>query len=82
MNEHKKTLGILGGLGPMSSVYFYRLITEHTKASCDQEHIDVVLLSGASIPDRTEFITVPSITQPSEIKLFSTFASFPYFVGG
>lgn len=52
-----KTLGILGGLGPMSSVYFYSLITEHTKASHDQEHIDIVLLSGASIPDRTEFIT-------------------------
>lgn len=64
MNEHKNTLGILGGLGPMSSVYFYRLITEHTKASCDQEHIDVVLLSGASIPDRTEFITGKSKVSP------------------
>lgn len=64
MNEYKKTLGILGGLGPMSSVYFYRLITEHTKASCDQEHIDVVLLSGASIPDRTEFITGKSKVSP------------------
>ena len=27
-----KTLGILGGLGPAASVYFYQLITEHTKA--------------------------------------------------
>ena len=57
MNKQKKTLGILGGLGPMSSVYFYKLITEHTKANCDQEHIDVVLISGASFPERTEFIT-------------------------
>lgn len=64
MNENKKTLGILGGLGPMSSVYFYSLITEHTKASCDQEHIDIVLLSGASIPDRTEFITGKSKISP------------------
>ena len=51
-----KTLGILGGLGPAASVYFYRLITEHTAALCDQDHIDIVLISGAGIPDRSNFI--------------------------
>lgn len=64
MGKMKKTLGILGGLGPMSSVYFYKMITEHTKAKCDQEHIDVVLVSGASVPDRTEFITGKSCVSP------------------
>jgi len=43
-------------LGPAASVYFYQLITEHTKAARDQEHLDVILVSKASIPDRTEFI--------------------------
>ncbi len=49
-------LGILGGLGPMSSAYFYEMITEHTKASCDQDHIDIVISSGATTPDRTGYI--------------------------
>ena len=59
-----KTLGILGGLGPAASVYFYRIITEHTKASRDQDHLDIVLVSGASIPDRTEFILGKSESSP------------------
>lgn len=59
-----KTLGILGGLGPAASVYFYQLITEHTKASRDQEHLDIVLVSKASIPDRTEFILGKSPSSP------------------
>ncbi len=59
-----KTLGILGGLGPAASVYFYRIITEHTQAKCDQEHLDIVLVSSASIPDRTEFILGKSENSP------------------
>ena len=51
-----KTLGILGGLGPMATVYFYEMLTAHTKAECDQEHLDIVISSRASTPDRTEFI--------------------------
>lgn len=59
-----KTLGILGGLGPAASVYFYQLITEHTKAEHDQDHPDIILISGASIPDRTEFIIGKSERSP------------------
>lgn len=59
-----KTLGILGGLGPAASVYFYRLITEHTAALCDQDHIDIVLISSASIPDRSDFILKKSDRSP------------------
>lgn len=59
-----KTLGILGGLGPAASVYFYRIITEHTKADRDQDHLDIVLISGASTPDRTEFILGKSERSP------------------
>ena len=51
-----KVLGILGGLGPMATVYFYEMITRHTGAACDQEHIDIVISSRASTPDRTAFI--------------------------
>jgi aspartate racemase len=59
-----KTLGIVGGLGPVASVRFYELITSLTPAKCDREHIDVVLFSRASIPDRTAFLTGASDESP------------------
>ena len=62
-----KTLGIIGGLGPMASVYFYELLTRHTQANRDQDHIDLVLNSRASTPDRTAFILGESADNPFDI---------------
>ncbi len=62
--ERRPLLGILGGLGPMASAYFYELITAHTKAERDQDHIDIILSSRASTPDRTAFITGKSDDSP------------------
>ena len=59
-----KVLGILGGLGPMATAYFYELLTAHTLASCDQEHIDMVISSKASTPDRTAYILKNSADDP------------------
>ncbi len=59
-----KLLGILGGLGPMSSAYLYKMITEHTKAERDQDHIDIILNSRAATPDRTDFILGRSENSP------------------
>ena len=64
MNEKRSLLGIIGGLGPASSAYFYELITEHTKASCDQDHIDIILSSRATTPDRTDYILGKSDKSP------------------
>ena len=52
-NSYYRLPGIIGGLGPMASVYFYEMITEHTLAKCDQDHIDLLLTSRATTPDRT-----------------------------
>lgn len=60
----KKVLGILGGLGPAASVYFYDLITRHTLASRDRDHLDVIVVSAASTPDRTAYITGKSKDSP------------------
>ncbi len=49
-------LGVLGGLGPMSTVYFCELLCRHTKAECDRDHIDMLVSSRATTPDRTAFI--------------------------
>ncbi len=51
-----KTLGILGGMGPMASQLLYQTITQRTLASCDQEHLNIFLYSHASLPDRTQAI--------------------------
>ena len=59
-----KLLGILGGLGPLSSAYFYELITKHTKAQRDQDHIDMIISSRATTPDRTAFILKESEDDP------------------
>ncbi len=61
-----KLLGILGGMGPMSTVYFYELLTRRTPAARDQDHIDIVISSRASTPDRTAFILGESADDPGE----------------
>ncbi|MDR2771667.1 MAG: amino acid racemase [Clostridiales Family XIII bacterium] len=47
-------IGVIGGMGPAASALFYRMTVEHTKALYDQQHLDMILLSHASMPDRTE----------------------------
>ena len=49
-------LGIIGGMGPGASALFYDMIRSKTDAGCDQENLDLILLSHASMPDRTEAI--------------------------
>ncbi len=44
----------MGGLSP-ASCYLYQMITDHTPAQKDQDHIDIVISSRASTPDRTAF---------------------------
>lgn len=58
MNQEKKLkkLGVIGGMGPEASCYYYENVIAHTDASKDQEHIDMVILSHATMPDRTEAI--------------------------
>lgn len=63
-NEYSRTLGVLGGLGPMSSVYFCELMTQHTLAQRDQDHVNFILSSRADTPDRTAFITGRSEDNP------------------
>ena len=52
----KKTIGILGGMGPMATADLYRKIVTWTDAVCDNDHIRVYIDSNAAIPDRTAAI--------------------------
>lgn len=49
-------LGVIGGMGPEATNFFYARLIARTKARCDQEHIDTIILSHASMPDRTKAI--------------------------
>lgn len=57
-------IGIIGGLGPMATAYFLRLITQMTEAATDQEHIEVLIHSKPQIPDRTNYILGRSQKSP------------------
>lgn len=49
-------LGVIGGMGPMATSMFFERIIKKTSASKDQDHIDMVILNHATMPDRTEAI--------------------------
>ncbi|MDW7672900.1 MAG: amino acid racemase [Bacillota bacterium] len=53
--EHK-LLGILGGMGPKATSVFFDKIIEYTISKRDQDHIDILILNHATLPDRTSTI--------------------------
>ena len=64
-----KKLGVVGGLGPMTTVSFIKRVIDMTDATSDQEHIPMVVEHCCYTPDRTAFILgnseespLPSIT--------------------
>lgn len=57
-------LGIIGGLGPMATAYLMQLLTQMSDAGTDQEHMEIVVYSKPSIPDRTQYILGKSDRSP------------------
>jgi len=51
-----KTIGILGGMGPEATAYFFDLIIRNTAAGRDREHVPVIIRSDPRVPDRTNAI--------------------------
>ena len=52
----KKSIGILGGMGPMATADLFQKLTALTDAAQDSGHIRVYIDSNAAIPDRTAAI--------------------------
>ena len=65
MNDRKEVLGVIGGLGPIATAHFMELVIRMTEAETDQEHLDMIVYSFPSIPDRTGYIL--DNTQPSPL---------------
>lgn len=59
-----KKLGVIGGLGPMATVYFLQLVTDMSEARTDQEHMEILIHMKPQIPDRTGYILGKSKEDP------------------
>lgn len=62
--QDEMMLGVIGGLGPMATAYFMELVTDMTDAATDQEHLQMLIYSAPSIPDRTRYILDHSSENP------------------
>lgn len=51
-----KTVGIIGGMGPLATADLFRRIICKTDAHTDQGHLHVLIDSNSDIPDRTKSI--------------------------
>ncbi|BAQ08743.1 aspartate racemase [Bacillus sp. OxB-1] len=60
----KKTLGIIGGVGPLATMYIGEMIVRRTAAEKDQDHVNMVITNNTNIPDRTAFILGESEDNP------------------
>ncbi len=49
-----KTVGIIGGLGPLAGAYFYRRLVEKTPAAEDSGHLSIRLWSAPDLPSRLD----------------------------
>ena len=43
----ERTFGIIGGMGPMATELFYKMLIEKTVVSCDQGHLNTIILGHA-----------------------------------
>jgi len=54
--KEKKTLGILGGMGPEATSFMFDLFIKTTKAKKDQDHPKIIIYSNPEIPPRTDAV--------------------------
>ncbi|WP_249670862.1 aspartate/glutamate racemase family protein [Cellulomonas wangleii] len=64
---HRVEVGVIGGVGPAATVCFLDLVVRRTAAERDQDHVDLVVLQHAGIPDRTAYILGRSTEDPGPV---------------
>lgn len=65
----EKTLGILGGVGPLATAYFMEMIIKMTDADRDQDHLSMIVTNHPAIPDRTDYIFDRSKPNPLPVMI-------------
>lgn len=69
MHTDKKTIGIIGGMGPLATSDLFRKIVLNTEAVSDQEHLKILVYNDTDIPDRTAAILHGGADPVSELIL-------------
>ncbi len=49
----RKTVGVIGGMGPGATAQFLQCVVDATEAGRDQDHLHLLIESDPAIPDRT-----------------------------
>lgn len=65
MEPKKKTIGVVGGVGPYAGLDLVKKIFDHTIAAGDHDHMDVILVSSSEVPDRSAFLLDPTKENPA-----------------
>lgn len=65
--NNKKVLGIIGGMGPLSTAELFHTIVSFTEARQDADHIHILIDNDPSVPDRTQAILGGSMEPATHI---------------
>ena len=52
----KRTIGVLGGMGPEATAHFFRLLIAATDAAADQDHAPILVWNDPRVPPRSDAI--------------------------
>jgi aspartate racemase len=72
-NDRRKTIGIIGGMGPKATADLFEKVIAETKAESDKGHLHVLIDNDPSIPDRTAAILeggvdpLPALTRSAKL---------------
>lgn len=56
IDTNKKTVGIIGGMGPGATALLFQKLIDYTDAKSDAEHMHIIIDNNTAIPDRTTAI--------------------------
>jgi D-aspartate ligase len=65
--RREKIVGVIGGIGPLATACFMKKVIDMTEANIDQEHINMIIMNHATIPDRTSYLLNKSDKNPGII---------------
>jgi len=69
----RKTVGIIGGMGPAATCMLFQRIVAQTPARRDQDHLHLIIDNNPTVPDRTEAVLgrgpspVPSLVRSAKL---------------
>lgn len=51
-----KTVGVIGGLGPLATLDFFERVLKRTRAVTEQDHLRLIIDNNTKVPDRNAFM--------------------------